>query len=64
MYLPDAPIKNIRDNPDGYKSPDQRGIRYENINLLVPDAPNDKIHGWYMYHKNSYHNTELNADGT
>jgi hypothetical protein len=28
LYLPGAPIRHIRDNPRGYRSPDERRINF------------------------------------
>lgn len=39
LYLPGSPIRHIRDNPRGYRSPDERSITYSNIRLSIPEAP-------------------------
>ena len=64
LYLPGSPIRNIRDNPRGYRSPNERSITYQNIRLEVPDSEQDSIHGWHMYHENSETDTAQNPDGS
>lgn len=48
--MPSMPIRNIKDNPRGYRSPTERNINYTTIKLLIPDAPEDYVLGWYMKH--------------
>lgn len=65
LYLPGSPIRHIRDNPRGYRSPDERSITYQNIRLSIPEAPStDFVHGWHMQHMNSETDTAQNSDGT
>ena len=63
LYLPGAPIRHIKDNPPGYRSPEERRIKYETIELHVPDCPEDVIKGWLMTHSDSLHDTLLFPDG-
>ena len=64
LYLPGAPIRHIKDNPRVYRSPEERRIKYETIELHVPDCPDDVIQGWLMTHSDSQHDTLFYADGT
>ena len=47
LYMPDVPIRNILDNPKGYRSPEERRIRYKKVNLKV-FGTDDQINGWQM----------------
>jgi len=47
LYMPDVPIRHILDNPKGYRSPEERKIRYKKINIKVYGT-DDKINGWQM----------------
>ena len=50
LYIPDMPIRHIKDNPRHYRSPQERNIKYETISLAIEGAPNDSVTGWHMRH--------------
>ncbi len=43
LYMPGMPIRHIRNNPRGYRSPAERGISFETVRLPVKGYPNDAI---------------------
>ena len=47
LYVPAQPIQLIEQNPPQYKSPEARGIKYEEIWIKTKD--NIKLQGWFMY---------------
>lgn len=51
------------DNPPGYRNPEERRIKYETLQLHVPDCPEDVIQGWLMSHSDSMHDTLAFPDG-
>ena len=48
LYVPAQPIQYIEDNPPRYKSPEERGIQYEEVWLNSRDGT--KLQGWFMHH--------------
>lgn len=52
LYLPDAPIRHILDNPKGYRSPEERRILFKEVSVKVSNTELDVINGWYMQHLN------------
>ena len=51
LYMPDVPIRHILDNPKGYRSPEERRIRFKKVNLKVYGT-DDQINGWQMMQPN------------
>lgn len=47
IYLPGSPIRYPADNPEGYRNPGDRGMRYKDIEVETSD--NVKIRGWFIH---------------
>jgi hypothetical protein len=51
LYMPDVPIRHIVDNPRGYRSPDERKIKFDKVmHQMKTPFEDDYVEGWYMYH--------------
>lgn len=51
LYHPNIPGLPLSpdDNPDGYKDPGERGVKYEDV--MIETADGEKVHSWLMYHE-------------
>jgi fermentation-respiration switch protein FrsA (DUF1100 family) len=48
LYRTDYPNRQIDRNEELYKSPNERGINYEEIEVKTEDG--QTLYGWFMYH--------------
>ena len=48
LYLPGAPIRYTHENPEGYRSPSDRKINYQEVELDRGEGV--ILRGWYMKH--------------
>ncbi len=51
LYIPVVMgYKKVLDNPEGFRSPGEHGIRFSEF--LLPTRDGERIHGWYIPHPN------------
>lgn len=48
LYVPSTPIHHMKDNPERYRSPAERRMHFEDVNIVASDGT--KLHGWLIYH--------------
>lgn len=48
LYVPNQPFKYMKDNPERYRSPTDRSLSFEDVNIIASDGV--KLHGWLIYH--------------
>lgn len=46
LYLPDAPDRHPSMNPQGYRTPAESGLTYEDASITSSDGT--KLHGWFV----------------
>lgn len=48
LYVPSTPIHHMKDNPERYRSPAERRMHFDDVNIVASDGT--KLHGWLIYH--------------
>lgn len=47
LYVPSQPIQYVDQNPDRYRSPEERGMKYKEMKLRTKEGLN--LQGWFMH---------------